>query len=95
MQHLVGLLEDIALRDAAGRLARYLLSEADAQQAAIRLPSLKKHLASHLNLTSETLSRTLRKLTDAGMIASRDDLTLIVKDREAMVQLARGEFPQI
>jgi len=95
VKHLVELLEDIALRDAAGRVARYLLSEADARDHTVRLPSLKKHLASHLNLTSETLSRTLRRMSDGGAIESRDDQTMVVLDRDALDQLARGEFPRI
>ncbi|MBI5532628.1 MAG: Crp/Fnr family transcriptional regulator [Deltaproteobacteria bacterium] len=95
VKHLVGLLEDIALRDATGRLARYLLSEAIEPQDVVRLPSLKKHLASHLNLTSETLSRTLRRMSDAGAIESRDDQSLVIKSRAALEQWARGEFPQI
>jgi CRP/FNR family transcriptional regulator, dissimilatory nitrate respiration regulator len=95
VKHLVDLLEDIALRDAAGRLARYLLSQADERDQTVRLPSLKKHLASHLNLTSETLSRTLRRMCDAGAVESRDDQSLLIKDRRALDLLARGEFPQI
>jgi CRP/FNR family transcriptional regulator len=95
VKHLVGLLEDIALRDAAGRLARYLLAEAGGSDRTLRLPSLKKHLASHLNLTSETLSRTLRRMHDQDMIESRDDQTIALLDRAALEALANGSFPQI
>jgi CRP/FNR family transcriptional regulator len=93
VKYLVGLLEDIALRDAVGRVARYLLSVADQQDGTIQLPSLKKHLASHLNLTSETLSRTLRRLMDMDLIIQTDDQRLLVQNRESLAQIAEGEFP--
>lgn len=94
VKHLLGITEDVVLRDALGRVARYLLTLADPGDGTVRLPSLKKHLASHLNLTSETLSRTLRRLTEMELIAAADagdsaDLTL--RDREALRQLAEGE----
>jgi len=92
VKHLVGLIEDIALRDAAGRLARYLLSVRPAADGTIRLPSLKKHLASHLNLTSETFSRTLRRLMDRGLISASGN-GLVLKDRHALSRAAEGDFP--
>lgn len=94
VKHLVALLEDIALRDAVGRVARYLLSVADPKSGAIQLPSLKKHLASHLNLTSETLSRTLRRLSETDLLASSGE-QLVVRDREGLEALAEGEEPLI
>lgn len=94
VKHLVAQVEDIALRDAAGRVARYLLSVAD-PQGLVQLPSLKKHLASHLNLTSETLSRTLRRLDDMGLIDAGAEPGLKVLDRQALHDLAEGEFPLI
>jgi CRP/FNR family transcriptional regulator len=89
VKHLVGLVEDVTLRDAAGRVARYLLSVADAS-GRVTLPSLKKHLASHLNLTSETLSRTLRRLGEGGLIEEDADGGLLVLDRRAMSDVAEG-----
>ena len=54
---------------ASGRVARHLL-EADHSDGreTFTLPVMKKDLASHLNLTSETLSRTLRRLSESGLI---------------------------
>ena len=90
VKHLLGLVEDITLRDAAGRVSRYLLSMSKEGDGVVRLPSLKKHLASHLNLTSETLSRTLRRLDEAGLIrADEDGLTVV--DREMLELQAAGE----
>ena len=88
VKHMVGMLEDIALRDAAGRVARYLLSVAKGERA--ELPSLKRHLASHLNLTSETLSRTLRKLADEGMIEDDGDV-IVLTDVDRLREVAEGE----
>lgn len=94
VKQLVGLMEDVVLRDAAGRVARYLLGVAE-ENGAVRLPSLKRHLASHLNLTSETLSRTLRRLADGGLIVSGDDQSLTVLDHVGLEQVADGEFPMV
>jgi CRP-like cAMP-binding protein len=89
VRSLVGLLEDITLRDATGRVAR-LLCDLTQGTGEVQLPALKKHMASHLNLTSETLSRTLRRLADAGVIDS-DATILHVLDRDALVRIATGE----
>ena len=94
VRHLVNLLEDITLRDAAGRVARYLLEEADARDCVV-LPSLKKHLASHLNLTSETLSRTLRRMEEAELIGGREEQTIFLLNRPGLTEVARGIGPII
>ncbi len=94
VKHLVGLMEDIALRDAVGRVASYLMTQAGQQKGNIVLPSLKKHLASHLNLTSETLSRTLRRLADMEVIEVDGD-GIVVKDGERLRAMAEGEGPLI
>jgi CRP/FNR family transcriptional regulator len=92
---LVELLEDVVLRDAVGRLARYLL-EADADRdGLIELPTLKRHVASHLNLTSETLSRTLRRLNEAGLIAEVDGNRVRLVQRERLRRVADGMVTEI
>jgi CRP-like cAMP-binding protein len=96
VRSLVWLMEDIVLRDAIGRLARYLLDVAGEQGTGeIVLPALKRHLASHLNLTSETLSRTLRRLTDAGLIEQVDARRLRLADPVRLGEVAEGVFPQL
>jgi len=96
VRQFVGLIEDLVLRDAAGRLARYLLdASTDQGGGVVTLPSLKRHLASHLNLTSETLSRTLRRLVDAGLVENVDARHLRVIDAKALGDLAEGMFPKV
>jgi CRP/FNR family transcriptional regulator len=94
VRQLVGLLEDVVLRDAAGRVAGYLLRQ-DEQKArtAFTLPVLKKDLASHLNLTTETLSRTLRRLAEAQLIEMPDAQQVRVLNHEAMEAVAQGLLP--
>lgn len=95
VRQLVGLIEDLVLRDAAGRLARYLLDAVPDGKDAVALPTLKRHVASHLNLTSETLSRTLRRLQEAGLIAQPDGNRLQVLDRAGLQMVAEGNTPRI
>lgn len=65
---LVDRIEDLSLRDATSRVARYLMGVSKGRQGRVELPTLKRHLASHLNLTSETLSRSLARLEERGVI---------------------------
>lgn len=91
VRHLVGQVEDIALRDATGRLARFLLSAREsAEPNAIELPMAWKDVAGHLNVTSETLSRTLRRLAEAGLIELTGTRSLIVADRASLAEIAEG-----
>jgi CRP/FNR family transcriptional regulator len=103
VRHLLGLVEDLTLRDAVGRFARYLL-DVSAQQGPsgeglVELPSLKKHLASHLNLTSETFSRTLRRLSDAGLVSSETlasgAAAIRILDRQGLADVCEGAVPGV
>lgn len=70
---LIDLLDNLVLHDAASRVARFLVDAVPpAGGGSFELPLKKKDLASHLNLTSETLSRTLRRLVDDGLIEMHD-----------------------
>ena len=94
VRSLVSLLEGIVLRDAAGRVANYLLQTHSAQGGTISLPGLKKHIASHLNLTSETLSRTLRQLREDHLI-NETEAGLVLEDVRGLQRIAEGFFPRI
>ena len=53
VRRLTGLLEDITLRDASGRVARHLLQASHDVRGTVGLAGLKKHIASQLNLTAK------------------------------------------
>jgi CRP-like cAMP-binding protein len=95
VRHLVGLMEGVVLRDAVGRLARFLLDLPPDADGMVELPSLKRHVASHLNLTSETFSRTLRRLVDAGLICLPDATRVQVLEPAKLDKVARGLLPEI
>jgi CRP-like cAMP-binding protein len=62
-------IEDLTFKDVPSRLARYLMELSHGSRAAIELPISKSQLASNLGTVSETLSRTLRKLSDDDLIS--------------------------
>jgi CRP/FNR family transcriptional regulator len=91
VRHLVCVMEDIVLRDATGRVAQFLIrSDPTDGAAAFTLPILKKDLANHLNLTSETLSRTFRRLADAGLIDLPDAQRVRILNPDALSDVAQG-----
>ena len=91
----VGLLEDIVLRDALSRVAKHLLGTPMRENGTIHLPSLKRYLASHLNLTSETLSRCLRQLADEGIIRAESGQSLRILAAKKLQEVAEGFFPRV
>ncbi|MBM4091786.1 MAG: Crp/Fnr family transcriptional regulator, partial [Planctomycetes bacterium] len=94
VHQLVSLLEDLVLRDAAGRLARYLLDLETDADGTVQLPGLKRYIASHLNLTSETLSRTLSRLIEAGFVVELDQNRVRIQNRAQLRAISAGKFPE-
>lgn len=81
-------IEDLTFRDVPARVARYLLDQADQTHSAVTLPLSKSQLASNLGTTSETLSRTFRKLADEGFIQVQGK-TIRLVDVRALADLAQ------
>ncbi|MCB1906807.1 MAG: Crp/Fnr family transcriptional regulator [Rhodocyclaceae bacterium] len=77
--------ESYSTRTATQRVAAYLLEETDAAGAgaSLRLPASKQVIASRLNLTPETFSRTLHLLVERELISMNGrDITIL--DREGL-----------
>lgn len=61
-------IEDLTFKDVPSRLARYLMDLSRGTRETVELPISKSQLASNLGTVSETLSRTLRKLSEDDLI---------------------------
>lgn len=84
VRHLSDTLHDVVTADVPARLARWLLRRVEgAAPAALASPrlvltELKQAIAAQLGTTSETFSRALRRLADAGIVQVRGyELTLL------------------
>jgi len=84
LREFVAKIEDLSLRDVTARLAGYLLQNAEGNRCV--LPVRKTVLAAHLGTVAEPLSRSLRKLKDAGLIEEEKD-TIVLLDRERLAEL--------
>lgn len=91
VRHLTSLLEDIVLRDASARVARMLLASPRNGSQVCSLPGIRKHLASQLNLTAETLSRTLHRFVEAGYIALLENQQIQICDESALMSVSDGQ----
>jgi CRP-like cAMP-binding protein len=78
-------IETLALNNSAYRVVHYLLgliAPGALSPVTVKLPTRKVLIAAHLAVTPETLSRTLRSLSEAGLIeVSGDAVTLIDVER--------------
>ena len=96
MKRLLALVETLSLKNVEARLAEYILSRAhvdgrhtDDGDILLTLDVEKKMIAAHLGTISETLSRSLRKLKDRGLIRE-DGPLIIITDLEGPRKIAAG-----
>jgi CRP-like cAMP-binding protein len=86
LHSLVGLIDDLRLKDVQTRLARWLLKRCPRplgdEAAIVELDQPKRVLAAELGATSETLPRTLAELRARKLIAVRGRTILILKPPE-------------
>ncbi len=90
-QHLrvvVGLLDDLTLKDVETRLVHWLLEQAQGRGGTVKLPGTKRMLAAELGTSSETLSRTLADLRDRKIIAVAGQ-TITIREPEVLAGILR------
>lgn len=80
------IIEDLSIREVKARLACYLLRQC-ADSGEVNLPVSKTELAHLLGTTAESLSRSLRTLSDQGAIAV-DGRQINLLDADALMDLA-------
>jgi len=80
---------------ATEKVASFLLMMADQQgkdgEATIDIPMTRSDIGDYLGLTIETVSRTLTKLRQDGLIALPTPDRIKVRDRDQLEELAEGE----
>lgn len=96
-QHLrviVGLLDDLTLKDMETRLANWLLKRCPRpigdRAVEIELGRTKRVLAAEMGATSETLSRTLAKFRDQKFLQVKGTTITVAKPRELQKLLQRN-----
>lgn len=86
---LVGMLDDLTLKDVESRLLNWLVKHFSAAKGnVITLPGTKRVLAAELGTSSETLSRTLARLRDQKLI-SVGARTITVHNPDAIAERLR------
>jgi len=93
LKRFTSLIEDLSLKEVPSRLAAYLLyiSERNGLNDELTLDISKGQLASILGTIPETLSRILAKMTKEGLIESDGKRKFLIKDRDSLEDLAKGE----
>ncbi len=82
-------------KSATEKVASFLLLMAERQGSegvdAVDVPMTRSDIADYLGLTIETVSRTLSKLKQDGLIALLTSAHIEIRDRERLEELAAGE----
>jgi CRP/FNR family transcriptional regulator len=81
LDHLTDLVEDLSLRTVRGRLARFLLEQAEAGEVTANWTQAE--IAARLGTVREMIGRTLRAFADAGLI-QMDRQRIVLLDREGL-----------
>lgn len=87
LDHLTNLVEDLSLRTVRGRLARFLLENAEQGQVARRWT--QDDIAARLGTVRDMVGRTLRAFADAGLLRLERQ-RIVLLDREGLQTEAEG-----
>lgn len=89
-RYLVGLVEDLGMRNVRGRLANLLLTEARAHEAgAVPRMLTQEEIASRLGTVREVVGRVLRGLATEGIIAF-DRHRIVILDADRLAEAAEA-----
>ena len=95
---LVGLLDDLTLKDVETRLANWLLKKCPQthrdRAVEIKLDRTKRVLAAEMGTTSETLSRTLAKFRDQGLLRVSGK-SLVISRPARLAELLRRHLGEL
>lgn len=90
LRRFVSLIDDLSLKDVGARLAQFLVAEAAAaKNNQITLSMTKGMLASQLGTIAETVSRTLRKMQEQGLIVVQGR-QITIQDPTTLEEIAEG-----
>jgi CRP/FNR family transcriptional regulator, dissimilatory nitrate respiration regulator len=91
---LVGLLDDLTLKDVETRLANWLVKRCAVarreEPVTVKLSGTKRVLAAELSTTAETLSRTLARFREEGLIEVSGSAVTVKKPAELRALLRRN-----
>jgi CRP/FNR family cyclic AMP-dependent transcriptional regulator len=87
LDHLTNLVEDLSLRTVRGRLARFLLENADEGKTTRRWT--QDEIAAHLGTVRDMVGRTMRAFADAGLVRM-DRQRIVLLDRDGLEAEAYG-----
>ena len=82
LRHLVGLVEDLSLRQVSGRVAKLLLEMAATEERALT----QQEMAARLGTVREVIGRSLRQLETRGLIKTERGKVVIL-DRDELEKL--------
>lgn len=83
-------------KTAMERLASFLLNlQARAERRGdpvnpVHVPMSREDIGDYLGLTTETVSRTMTRLKQSGLIAQEPDRRILIRKRDELVQVAEG-----
>lgn len=89
LRSLISEIDALSLETGTVRTCAYLLRQAPADSSSFKLQVAKSVIASRLSVKPETFSRILKNLNERNII-SIDGRTVIIHDREAMLDICSG-----
>jgi CRP/FNR family cyclic AMP-dependent transcriptional regulator len=88
LDHLTNLVEDLSLRTVRGRLARFLLQQAE--DGRVTRDWTQDEMAAQLGTVRDMVGRTLRAFADAGLLRMNRQ-RIVLQDRQGLQAEAAGE----